>query len=73
MAAPEMRFVDPFNGLSSVDPVIRRPERMFDDAAEVSFRLLDQACTGERCFLRWIGRRLQVPPSPAVSEQSDRR
>jgi steroid delta-isomerase len=53
LAAPEIRFVDPFNDVRGVDQVIRLLERMFQDATEVSFRMLDQACQGDRCFLRW--------------------
>lgn len=48
-----MRFVDPFNDLCGVEQVIRLLERMFEDATEVSFRMLDRACAGDRCFLRW--------------------
>lgn len=129
LAAPELRFVDPFNDVRGVGEVIRLLQRMFEDATEVSFRMLDQACQGDRCFLRWeffcrprrlakgrawriegvsmvrfdadgrvcdhidywdaatqvygrlpligsllrwIGRRLQMPPRPAVTELSDR-
>lgn len=53
LAAPDIRFVDPFNDLRGVDQVVRLLRRMFEDATEVSFRMLDRACQGERCFLRW--------------------
>jgi steroid delta-isomerase len=53
LAAPDMRFVDPFNDMRGVNQVVRLLHRMFEDATEVSFRMLDQACQGDRCFLRW--------------------
>jgi steroid delta-isomerase len=53
LAAPDIRFVDPFNDVRGVDQVVRILRRMFEDATEVSFRMLDRACQGDRCFLRW--------------------
>lgn len=53
LAAAEIRFEDPFNEVRGVDQVIRLLHRMFEDATEVSFRMLDQACRDDRCFLRW--------------------
>lgn len=53
LATPDMRFVDPFNDVRGVDQVIDLLSRMFDDATEVSFRMLDRACQRDRCFLRW--------------------
>ena len=53
LAAPEIHFEDPFNEVRGVDDVIRLLSRMFEDAAEVSFRMLDQTCEDDRCFLRW--------------------
>jgi len=53
LAAPDIRFVDPFNDVRGVDQVVRILRRMFEDATEVSFRMLDRTCQGDRCFLRW--------------------
>ena len=53
LASPEIRFEDPFNEVQGVDQVIRLLDRMFEDATEVSFAMLDQACGEDRCFLRW--------------------
>jgi steroid delta-isomerase len=53
LAAPDIRFVDPFNDMRGVDQMARLLHRMFEDASEVSFGMLDQTCQGDRCFLRW--------------------
>ena len=53
LAAPNIRFVDPFNDVRGVDQVVCILRRMFEDATEVSLRMLDRACQGDRCFLRW--------------------
>ena len=53
LAAAEIRFEDPFNEVRGVDQVIRLLDRMFEDATEVSFAMLDRTCGDDRCFLRW--------------------
>ena len=48
LAAAEIRFEDPFNEVRGVDQVIRLLDRMFEDASEVSFAMLDQPCGEHR-------------------------
>jgi steroid Delta-isomerase len=53
LAAPDMRFADPFNDLSGVERIVRMLERMFDDLDEPRFAVTDRAASGAVWYLRW--------------------
>lgn len=53
LAAPDMRFADPFNDLTGVERVVHMLERMFDDLEEPRFSVTDRAVSGPVWYLRW--------------------
>ena len=53
LAAPDMRFADPFNDIRGVDRVIAMLARMFEDLDAPRFEVLDRAVSGRIWYLRW--------------------
>lgn len=53
LAAPDMRFVDPFNDVVGVDRVVRVLDAMYDDLDRPRFEVSDHATSGLVCYLRW--------------------
>jgi steroid delta-isomerase len=53
LAAPDMRFADPFNDISGVERVIAMLARMFEDLDTPRFEVLDRAASGRVWYLRW--------------------
>ena len=53
LAAPELRFTDPFNDLTGVERVVRMLERLFDELEEPRFAVTDRALSGPVWYLRW--------------------
>lgn len=51
--AADARFRDPFNDVCGVAEVRRVFEKMFEDAEDHSFKVLDHAVAGNRAYLNW--------------------
>ncbi len=49
----DVRFKDPFNDVRGQDRLCRLLAKMFEDAAEISFAMREQAGDGPVHFLRW--------------------
>ena len=71
LCAPDVRFRDPFHdvaGLAQFRAILRR---MLEDVRDARFEILDCACAGRVCYLRWTfsfaGRRGRQQ-IPGVSE-----
>ena len=69
LAAPDMRFADPFNDLSGVDRIVAMLERMFDDLDAPRFTVTDRALSGSVWYLRWrFTARLRGRAAPWIVE-----
>ncbi len=53
LVTADMRFKDPFNDVRGVDRVVRLLAKMFEDAAEIRFKMLEIVGTDEVWFLHW--------------------
>jgi steroid delta-isomerase len=53
LAAPDIRFKDPFNDVRGVERMERCMQAMFADATDVRFQVLDRAVNGATAYLRW--------------------
>jgi hypothetical protein len=53
LAAPGLRFTDPFHDVSGVERVVDMLERMFDALEEPRFAVTDRAVSGPVWYLRW--------------------
>ena len=53
LAAPDMRFTDPFHDLTGVERIVGMLERMFDALDEPRFAVTDRALSGAIWYLRW--------------------
>jgi steroid Delta-isomerase len=53
LAAPDIRFKDPFNDVHGVERMERCMQAMFADATDVRFEVIDRVVQGERAYLRW--------------------
>lgn len=48
-----VHFRDPFNDLCGVHAFQSVLAKMFEDVREPRFRIIDRACSGQVCYLRW--------------------
>ena len=53
LAAPDLRFKDPFNEVQGIEQVQRVFHKMFEDASDIRFNVLHMACAGPVGYLRW--------------------
>ncbi len=53
LAAPDMRFRDPFNDVTGVERVIAIMRDMFETADNPRFAVTDRAVSGSVLYLRW--------------------
>lgn len=53
LAAPDIRFRDPFNDVRGVGKMIAIMGDMFETADDPRFVVTDHAVSGERLYLRW--------------------
>jgi hypothetical protein len=53
VAAPDIRFKDPFNDVTGIAHMERCMQAMFADATDVRFEVIDRAFSGTRGYLRW--------------------
>ncbi len=53
LAAPGMRFADPFNDIVGLERVVAMLERMFDSLDAPRFVVVDRAASGRVWYLRW--------------------
>lgn len=53
LVAADVHFKDPFNDVRGADRLVRLLQKMFEDATDVRFELVDQALSGSLCFVRW--------------------
>ena len=53
LAAPEIRFRDPFNDVRGVQHMQRCMLAMFADATDVRFEVMHRALSGQVAYLRW--------------------
>jgi hypothetical protein len=53
LAAPDVRFRDPFNDVQGIEPMLRVFYKMFEDARDIRFDVLHSASAGPVGYLRW--------------------
>ena len=69
LAAPEMRFVDPFNDIVGLERVVAMLAHMFDALDEPRFVVLDRASSDHAWYLRWrFTARLKRRATPWIIE-----
>lgn len=54
LCTPDVRFRDPFNEVQGVEAMIRIFEKMYEDADQISFEVVDAMRNGERAMLLWV-------------------
>jgi steroid Delta-isomerase len=54
LCAADVRFRDPFNDVRGQDQIVRIFSKMFEDVAEPTFDVLDNAVSGSNSYLRWV-------------------
>lgn len=50
---PDVRFRDPFNEVRGIDAVLRVFRKMYEDADQIRFEIVDSMRRGERAMLLW--------------------
>jgi steroid Delta-isomerase len=56
LCAADVRFRDPFNDVRGQDQIVRIFSKMFEDVAEPTFEVVDNAVSGSNSYLRWVFR-----------------
>lgn len=53
LCADDVRFRDPFNDVRGKDQIVRIFSKMFEDVAEPTFEVVDNALSGSNSYVRW--------------------
>ena len=53
MCRPDVRFKDPFNDVTGIDPLRRIFEHMFETTVDPTFTVTDVAVSDRTAYLRW--------------------
>lgn len=56
LCAPDVRFRDPFNDVRGHDQIVRVFAKMYEDVAEPTFEVIDNAVSGSNSYIRWVFR-----------------
>jgi hypothetical protein len=54
LCAVDVRFRDPFNDVRGQDQIVRIFSKMFEEVAEPTFEVVDNALSGSNSYLRWV-------------------
>jgi len=56
LCVPDVRFRDPFNDVRGHDQIVRVFAKMYEDVAEPTFEVIDNAVSGSNSYIRWVFR-----------------
>ncbi|MCW5753049.1 MAG: nuclear transport factor 2 family protein [Alphaproteobacteria bacterium] len=54
LCTPDVHFRDPFNEVRGVEAMIRIFEKMYQDADQIAFEVVDAMRNGDRAMLLWV-------------------